>query len=74
VNLLDTFENSKKTTLKIVLFGFPFILLGVVAADNTIANIGWAVSSVALLIWVGLIMSQKLLSARIPFEVLEEDE
>ncbi len=74
VNLLDTLENSKKTTLKIALFGFPFIILGVVLEENTVANIGWAVSSVALLIWIGLILSQKLLSARIPFELLEDED
>jgi hypothetical protein len=38
------------------------------------ANLGWAVSSVALLIWVGVIVGYKLLSGRIPFELLEEDE
>jgi tetratricopeptide (TPR) repeat protein len=74
VNLLDTLESSKKTTLKIALFGFPFILLGVVSEENTVANVGWAISSVALLIWIGLILSQKLLSARIPFEMLEDEE
>jgi len=74
VNLLDTLENSKKTTLKIALFGFPFILLGIVSEENIVANVGWAISSVALLIWIGLILSQRLLSARIPFELLEDEE
>jgi len=74
VNLLDTLQNSQKTTLKIAIFGFPFIIFGVVLEENTIANIGWAVSSVALLIWLGLILSQKLLSARIPFELLEDED
>jgi tetratricopeptide (TPR) repeat protein len=74
VNLLDTLDNFKKTTLKIALSGFPFVLSGVVLEENTIANLGWAISIVALLIWVGLILSRKLLSARIPFELLEEED
>ena len=74
VNLLDTLDNFKKTTLKIALFGFPFVLSGVVLEENTIANLGWAISIVALLIWVGLILSRKLLSARLPFELLEEND
>jgi tetratricopeptide (TPR) repeat protein len=74
VNLLETLENFKKTTLKIALVGFPFILLGVIIEENMTANLGWAVSSVALLIWVGVIVGYKLLSGRIPFELLEEDE
>lgn len=74
VNMLETLENSKKTAIKIALFSFPAILMGVVVEDALIANIGWAVSIVSLLIWTGLMMSQKLLSARIPFEIFEEDD
>ena len=74
INLLEGLERSMKTCLRIALLGIPAILFGIVSDDNLIANIGWTVSSIALLIWVGLIMSQKLLSARIPFELLEEDE
>ena len=73
VNLLETLERSKKTSLQIALFGFPMILVGVVLEDNLIANMGWAVASVALLIWVGLIVSQKMFSSRIPFDLIEED-
>ncbi|MCU1288114.1 MAG: Tetratricopeptide repeat protein [Acidobacteria bacterium] len=74
VSLLETLENSQKTALKIALFGFPFILMGVVGEESAIANLGWAISNVSLLIWVGLMMSQKMLSGRIPFELLEEED
>jgi tetratricopeptide (TPR) repeat protein len=73
VNLLDTLERSKRTTLKIALFGFPLIIFGLTVFDDLVANIGWAVSSVALLIWVGLILSRNLLSSRIPLDFEEED-
>ena len=74
VNMLETLENSKKTTLKIALFAFPLILIGVVGEDNLIANIGWAVSSISLLIWVGLILSRNMLAERIPLDLVEEDQ
>jgi tetratricopeptide (TPR) repeat protein len=74
INLLDTLERSKKTTLKITFLGFPAILIGVVLDESLIANLGWAVSAVSLLIWTGLIMSQRMLSGRIPLEMVPEED
>lgn len=74
INLLDTLERSKKTTLKITFIGFPAILAGIVLDESLIANIGWAVSAVSLLIWTGLIMSQRMLSGRIPLEMVPEED
>ena len=62
-----------KNFSKIALFGFPVIIIGMIFEEQLVANIGWAVSSVALLIWVGLILSRNLLSNRIPIELVEED-
>ncbi len=73
VNMLETLENSKKTTLQIALLAFPAILIGVVGEDNLIANIGWSVSAFALLVWVGLIVSRNMLTERIPLDLIEED-
>ncbi len=74
VNLLETVEGSKKTALRIASFGFPAIIAGVMLEDNLIANIGWAVSTVSLLIWTGLIMSGHLLAQRIPYDMIETDD
>jgi tetratricopeptide (TPR) repeat protein len=74
VNLLETIERSKTTALRIAFFGFPAIMCGVLLEDDLIANIGWAVSTVSLLIWTGLMMSSRLLSQRIPYELMESNE
>ena len=74
VNLLETLESSKKTALRIVFLGLPAILFGVTVEDNLIANIGWAVSTVSLLVWTGLIMSVRLLSPRLPYDVVGSDD
>lgn len=71
VNFLETLESSKKTCLKIAFFGFPAIIFGLLG-DDLIANIGWAISCVSLLIWVGLVLTQNLLSARVPMDFDEE--
>lgn len=74
INLLETLENSKRTTLKLALLGFPAILIGLIFEEPMIANIGWAVSAVSLLIWAGLSASIKLFADRIPYDLIENDE
>ena len=69
VNLLDSLERGKKTSLRIAMFGLPWIVIGLSLNQNVVVNIGWAVSCVSLLIWVGMIMSRNILSARIPLDV-----
>ncbi|MGI8641632.1 MAG: hypothetical protein ACR2MG_17015 [Pyrinomonadaceae bacterium] len=73
VNLLENVESAKKTFLKIGMLGFPAIVFGITLEDALIANLGWAVSAVALLVWLGLIMSENLLSSRIPIDIMDED-
>ena len=68
VNLLESLERGKRTSLKIALFGLPWIIIGLLFEESLIVNLGWAVSCVSLLIWVGMIMSKNTLSARVPLD------
>ncbi len=68
VNLVDSLERGKQTSLKIAMFGLPWIVVGMLLDQDLIVNIGWAVSCVALLIWAGTIMSKNILSGRIPLD------
>lgn len=72
VGLLENLETSKKTSLKIAFLGFPLIIFGLLV-DELIINIGWAVSCVSLLIWIGLVLSQNLLSSRVPMDFDDEE-
>lgn len=69
VNLLDSLDRGKRTSLKIALFGLPWILIGLFLEENLIVNLGWAVSCVSLLLWVGMILSRNILSERIPLDL-----
>ena len=73
VNLLETLDSSKKTCLKIALLGFPVIVFGLLN-DELVANVGWAISCVSLVVWTVLIFMQNMFSARIPLDFAEEDE
>lgn len=73
VKMVENLDEARKTSLRIAVFGIPVIVFSVIFEEPLLGNIGWAVSSIALLIWVGLILSRKLLSNRIPVELIEED-
>jgi len=74
VNLLETIESSRKTTLRIAFLAFPAVFIGVFFEDALIANIGWAITTVALLIWTGLIITARMLSRRIPYDLVSSDD
>jgi len=74
VNLLESLEGAKKTVLRIASFGIMPLIFGLVVDDSLFADIGWAVTAVALLIWTGLIVSVKFLATRIPYELVESDD
>ena len=73
VNMLDTVESSKKSALRITFLALPAIMIGLLFEDDLIANIGWAVSTVALLICLGLTITARLLASRIPYDLVESD-
>lgn len=74
VNLLETVERSKKTALRITLTALPAVFVGVIFDDDLIANIGWAVSGVAILVWTGLVITAGMLATRIPYDLVESDD
>ena len=73
INLLETLERSRRTTMRLALFGFPLIPIGIVFTDELVTQIGWAVSAVAILIWSGLVISGRIFAERIPYDLLEEE-
>ena len=71
VNLLGSLESAKATVLRIASFGFAPLILGLIVEDELFSNIGWAVTSISLLIWTGLIVSVRFLTARIPYDLID---
>ena len=74
VNLLETLEGSAITSLKIAALSIPFIVVGWLFGNKVVSDIGWAVTAVALLIWSGLTVGQRLFRSRIPFEIYESEK
>lgn len=74
VSILETFERIKRTALRLTYFGFPVILLGILADDSVLADSGWAVSAAALLVWTTLSIGTRMFSGRIPYDSLQGSE
>lgn len=74
VNLLDSLERAKRTSLRVSIAGLPVILIGLLFTDDLIANIGWAISVIGVSVWLGMSIGRKMLEPRIPFELLDEKE
>ena len=72
LNLLDSLDSVKRSSLRIALVGFPAIVTGIVVEDHLIANIGWAVSLISFTIWATMILGTNMLSARIPYDLVEK--
>lgn len=73
VNLLENLKHAKKTCLQIALLSFPAIVIGVTMDEAAMANVGWAVSSLALLIWLAVIIGAQIFSTRIPLDFESEE-
>lgn len=73
VKLLEKMITGRRSSLRIAMLGFPAIIYGVLAEDNLIANIGWAISMVALVFWSGLAIAANVLSRRIPYRMFSEE-
>ncbi len=74
INLLETLEKSRKTALRLTLAGFPAILLGILFEENQVANLGWAVSGVALVVWTFVVIAEKMLAERLPYDFEDEED
>ena len=71
LNLLDTLEAIKRSSLRIAIVGFPAIVLGILSDDILITNVGWAVSLTALALWAVTILGLNMLSNRIPYHIMD---
>lgn len=73
VNLLESLARTRRTALRITLLGALGVMIGVLLPDDLVANIGWAVSFAALAVWAAMLIGRRMLEARIPFDLVEDD-
>lgn len=74
VNLLETLERTKRSSVRVVFVGLGGIVIGLVFGDSLVTNIGWAVAGISLTVWIVALLMLRMLSPRIPFELMETDD
>ena len=72
INLYDNFAAASRTAFRVFFFGLLVISLGLLLGNSLIAEIGWAVSGVSLLIGTGASTMKSVFSSRIPFDMLDK--
>lgn len=71
MNLLDTLALVRGSALRIAAVGLPVIVIGILFEEHLIANIGWAISLIALAVWTTIIILAHMLAERIPYEITD---
>lgn len=69
VNLVNSLAKGSRTALSVALFGMIPLIFGLIVEDLLLADIGWAVTGVALLIWCILKIAARMLASRIPYDI-----
>ncbi len=71
VNLIDSLIRARGNALRVTGIGLPIIIAGVILQNDLVANIGWAVSGVAIVAWVVMSVMERMLDSRIPLDMVE---
>jgi tetratricopeptide (TPR) repeat protein len=74
LNLLEKLDRWRRTALRLALYSLPLVAAGTIFNEALVANAGWLVSSAGFLTWVGMNIGIKMLSSRIPYELVENEK
>jgi tetratricopeptide (TPR) repeat protein len=73
MNLLDKLARWRGSAFRIALYSIPLIAAGVIFEEPLVTDAGWLVSAICLVGWAVMSIASKMLSPRIPYELVEED-
>jgi len=73
LNLLDKLSRWKGTSFRLALYSAPLIFAGAIFNEPLVTNTGWLVSTAALITWAAMNIGFKMLSPRIPYDLVEHD-
>ena len=73
INLFDTFDGARRTSLKVFVFGSALLIGGLTSGIVVLTEIGWAVAGVALVISLASAVLKQTFASRIPFELIDKE-
>jgi len=74
LNLLEKLDRWQRAAFRVAVYTFPMIVFGYFFDMLIVADTGWLVSSVGLVSWTIMNIGLKMLSPRIPYELVERDQ
>ena len=74
MNLLERLDRWRRTALRLALYSLPMIAAGTLFDELLLSDAGWLVSSVGFATWVAMNIGVKMLSSRIPYELVENEK
>lgn len=74
LNLLERLDRWRAATFRIAIYSLPLVALGYFFDEPLIADAGWLVASIGLLVWVVINIGLRMLSPRIPYELVEDKD
>ncbi|HCA58641.1 MAG TPA: hypothetical protein DEP46_11725 [Blastocatellia bacterium] len=73
VNLLERLERNSRAAVRVSLVGLLVLFVGLLLDQIMIANFGWAIVFIAIGVRLVLLIGRKMMTNRIPFELVERD-
>jgi tetratricopeptide (TPR) repeat protein len=73
INLFDTFDGARRTSVKVFGFGLALIIIGISSGVVLITDVGWAVSGIALAISLASYALKQTFASRIPFDLIDKE-
>lgn len=73
LNLVEKLDRWRSTAFRIAFYSIPLIAAGAIFGEPLVINTGWLVSAVSFLLWAAMSIGFKMLSTRIPFELVAND-
>jgi tetratricopeptide (TPR) repeat protein len=74
LNLLEKLDRWRRIALRLALYSLPLIAAGTAFDDALVADAGWLVSSTGFLTWAGMNIGIKMLSSRIPYDLVANEK
>lgn len=71
INWLESIERKKGSVLRLSLVTLVIVFFGVLF-NETVALVGWTAAFISMTLWIGLVLSQGLLSERCPIDEFED--
>lgn len=74
LNLLERLNRWRVSTFRVTIYSLPLIAFGYFFDESLLADAGWLVASIGLIIWAGVNIALRVFAPRIPYELVSDED